>query len=149
MMCYNLLKDNIRGRGHAPRFSHRSDLVRAATRCAFLLCESQPAYRQMNPSSSSTSTLSASPPASVAEKPPRPPFSPKPPAWASASPSLGETASATTFSSAPDTAISGHLHSRRNRFPRRLDHPRKFVVRRPHSRFRLTQEPALLSPRRT
>src|SRR5205809_3925859 len=33
----------------------------------------------MNPSSSSTSTPSASPPASVAEKPPRPPSSPKPP----------------------------------------------------------------------
>src|SRR5205809_2296707 len=45
--------------------------------------------------------------------------------------------------------MEGHLHSRRNRFPRRLDHPRKFVVRRPHSRFRLTQEPSLLSPRRT
>src|SRR5438552_13588099 len=45
--------------------------------------------------------------------------------------------------------MEGHLHSRRNRFPRRLDHPRKFVVRRPHPRFRLTQEPALLSPRRT
>src|SRR5437016_6392466 len=65
----------------------------------------------MNPSSSSTSTPSASPPASVAEKPPRPPSSPKPPAWASASPSLGETASATTFSSTPDTAISGAFRS--------------------------------------
>src|SRR5437667_5279461 len=81
------------------------------TRCAFLLCEPQPAYPQMNPSSNSTSTLSASPPASVAEKPPRPPFSPKPPDWASASPSLGETASATTFSSTPDTAISGAFRS--------------------------------------
>src|SRR5437773_1912152 len=67
----------------------------------------------MNPSSSSTSTPSASPPASVAEKPPRPPSSPKPPAWASASPSLGETASATTFSSTPDTAISGAFRSTR------------------------------------
>src|SRR6266700_3240370 len=37
MMCYNLLKDNIRGRGHAPRFSHRSDLVRAANPLRFFI----------------------------------------------------------------------------------------------------------------
>ena len=36
-MCYNLLKDNIRGRGHAPRFSHRSDLVRAANPLRFFI----------------------------------------------------------------------------------------------------------------
>src|SRR5439155_8146477 len=126
----------------------------------------------MNPYSNSTSTLSASPPASVAEKPPRPLFPPQPPAWASAWPSLGETASATTFSSTPDTAISGAFRSN----PPSATPSRAIASKPPdgrpptlatksissspgsspkicgtssHSRFRLTQEPALLSPRRT
>src|SRR5439155_20146697 len=45
--------------------------------------------------------------------------------------------------------MEGHLHSRRNRLPRRLDHPRKFVVCRPHPRLCLPQRLALLSPWRT